>query len=51
MADWLSGYVDMSGGIPCERTLKNLFNTIKPEAMEQALRDIAALIPTLTESI
>ena len=51
MADWLSGYVDMSGGIPCERTFKNLFNTIKPEAMEQALRDIAALIPTLTESI
>lgn len=44
MADWLSGYVDMSEGIPCERTFKNLFNSIKPEAMEQALRDIAALI-------
>ena len=44
MADWLSDYVDMSGGIPCERTFKNLFNTIKPEALEQALRDIAALI-------
>jgi predicted transposase YbfD/YdcC len=44
MANWLSDYVDMSGGIPCERTFKNLFNTIKPEAMEQALRDIAALI-------
>lgn len=44
MADWLSGYVDMSGGIPCERTFKNLFNTIKPKAMEQALRDIAAFI-------
>lgn len=34
----------MSEGIPCERTFKNLFNSIKPEAMEQALRDIAALI-------
>ena len=45
MAAWLSGYVDMSEGIPCERTFKNLFNTIKPEAMEQALRDIATLIP------
>lgn len=44
MADWLSGYVDMSAGIPCERTLKNLFNAIRPEAMEQALRDIAGLI-------
>ena len=44
MADWLSGYVDMSEGIPCERTFKNLFNAIKPEAMEEALRDIAALI-------
>jgi predicted transposase YbfD/YdcC len=44
MTNWLSGYVDMSGGIPCERTFKNLFNAIKPEAMEQALRDIAALI-------
>mgnify|MGYP003440891063 FL=1 len=44
MADWLSSYVDMSGGIPCERTFKNLFNAIKPEAMEQALRDIAELI-------
>lgn len=44
MANWLSDYVDMSGGIPCERTFKNLFNAIKPEAMEQALRDIAALI-------
>ncbi len=44
MADWLSGYVDMSAGIPCERTFKNLFNSIKPEAMEEALRDIAALI-------
>lgn len=44
MANWLSGYVDMSGGIPCERTFKNLFNAIKPEAMEQALRDIAALV-------
>ena len=44
MVSWLSGYVDMSGGIPCERTFKNLFNAIKPEALEQALRDIASLI-------
>lgn len=44
MDSWLSIYVDMSEGIPCERTFKNLFNAIKPEAMEQALRDIAVLI-------
>jgi predicted transposase YbfD/YdcC len=44
MVDWLANYVDMSSGIPCERTFKNLFNAIKPEAMETALRDIAALM-------
>jgi DDE family transposase len=44
MADWLASYVDMSEGVPCERTFKNLFNAINPEAMEQALRDIAVLI-------
>ncbi len=44
MANWLSDYVDMSGGIPCERTFKNLFNAIKPQAMERTLRDVAALI-------
>src|ERR1700744_1022296 len=26
MKDWLQKYVDMSGGVPCERTFKNLFN-------------------------
>jgi predicted transposase YbfD/YdcC len=44
MADWLSQYVDMSGGVPCERTFKNIFNTLKPDALEQALRELSSLL-------
>ena len=29
MANWLSGYVDMSGGIPCERTFKNSLRLVR----------------------
>ena len=36
MADWLAQYVDMTEGIPCERTFTNIFNVIKPEALENA---------------
>jgi len=35
--DWLEKYVDMSGGVPCERTFKDLFHLIKPESMEKLL--------------
>jgi len=30
MTEWLSTYVDMKSGVPCERTFKNLFNSINP---------------------
>lgn len=44
MIDWLGKYVDMSGGVPCERTFKNLFNLIKPESMEGLLMQTADLV-------
>src|SRR6478672_2099903 len=34
MIDWLALYVDMSSGVPCERTFTNIFNVIKPEMEE-----------------
>jgi predicted transposase YbfD/YdcC len=44
IADWLGKYVDMSSGVPCERTFKNLFSAIRPECMERLLVDTADLI-------
>jgi predicted transposase YbfD/YdcC len=44
MTDWLAQYVDMSAGIPCERTFTNIFNVIKPEALEEALQKLSELI-------
>jgi predicted transposase YbfD/YdcC len=44
MRDWLAKYVDMSSGIPCERTFKNIFNALKPEALESALREFSSLL-------
>lgn len=44
ITDWLAEYVDMSAGIPCERTFKNVLNAINPEAMEKMLRDLASHI-------
>jgi predicted transposase YbfD/YdcC len=44
MVDWLAQYVDMSAGIPCERTFTNIFNVIKPEALEIALQKLSGLI-------
>lgn len=44
MVDWLAQYVDMSSGIPCERTFMNIFNAIKPEALEKALQKLSELI-------
>ena len=42
MKDWLEKYVDMSSGVPTERTFKNVFNLIKPEIMEGLLRTISS---------
>lgn len=44
MRDWLARYVDMTSGIPCERTFKNIFNALKPEALEGALREFSSLL-------
>jgi predicted transposase YbfD/YdcC len=44
MRNWLAKYVDMTSGIPCERTFKNIFNALKPEALESALRDFSSLL-------
>jgi predicted transposase YbfD/YdcC len=44
MSDWLKKYIDMSGGVPCERTFKNLFNLINPESMEKLLIQTADLV-------
>jgi hypothetical protein len=44
MKEWLAQYVDMTSGVPCERTFKDLFNLIYPEAMEKILREVMSLI-------
>jgi predicted transposase YbfD/YdcC len=44
IVDWLAKYVDMSGGVPCERTFKHLLGSIREEAMEDVLRGLAASI-------
>lgn len=41
MLDWLALYVDMSSGVPCERTFINIFNVINPETMEGALQKLS----------
>ena len=44
MVDWLARYVDMSSGVPCERTFKNLINSLNQDAMEDVLRELSNLI-------
>lgn len=44
MKDWLGKYVDMSEGVPCERTFKNIFNLINPDSMEGLLKETADLV-------
>lgn len=44
MREWLAKYVDMTSGIPCERTFKNIFNSLKPEALEESLREFSLLL-------
>lgn len=46
MKDWLAQYVDMSSGVPCERTFINIFNALKPEDLEGALRQVSNLLRT-----
>ena len=44
MLDWMSQYIDVSGGVPCERTFKNIFNAIKTEFLEKALQELSAML-------
>ena len=44
MKDWLGQYVDMKGGVPCERTFKTIFNSINPTQLEEALRALSSAI-------
>jgi predicted transposase YbfD/YdcC len=44
LSHWLADYVDMSAGVPCERTFKNLMNALHPSALEDVLRELAALL-------
>jgi predicted transposase YbfD/YdcC len=44
MHDWLANYVDMRAGIPCERTFKNIFAVIKPESLEEVLREFSSFL-------
>ena len=42
LSPWLANYVDMTTGVPCERTFKNLINALHPNALEDVLRELAA---------
>lgn len=42
MIEWLGKYVDMSNGVPTERTFKKVFNMIRPEVMEDLLGSISS---------
>jgi hypothetical protein len=41
LSPWLANYVDMTAGVPCERTFKNLINALHPNALEDVLRELA----------
>jgi hypothetical protein len=30
LSSWISNYVDMTAGVPCERTFKDLINALSP---------------------
>jgi len=44
MQNWLARYVDMSAGVPCERTFKNVFSAIKPESLEKSLQELSSFL-------
>ncbi len=44
MSDWLAQYVDMSAGVPCERTFINIFNVIDTSEMERALQELSSIV-------
>jgi predicted transposase YbfD/YdcC len=44
LSAWMSNYVDMTSGVPCERTFKDLINALAPAALENVLRELAGLM-------
>jgi predicted transposase YbfD/YdcC len=44
MSEWISQYVDLSGGIPCARTFKRVFEALCPDAMERMLIRVMELM-------
>ena len=44
LSPWLANYVDMTSGVPCERTFKNIMNALSPNALENMLRELASIV-------
>lgn len=44
LKEWLGRYVDISQGIPCERTFKNIFSVLNPSELNGALMESARYI-------
>ena len=40
MAKWLAQYIDMTSGVACERTFKDVFNLIQSDVIQRALREM-----------
>lgn len=43
LTPWLANYIDMTSGVPCERTFKNVMNALHPSALEDVLRELASI--------
>lgn len=44
LSSWLANYVDMTAGVPCERTLKDVMNALDPSALENVLRELSSIV-------
>lgn len=44
LSPWLAKYVDMTSGVPCERTFKDVMNALHPNALEDILRELASML-------
>lgn len=44
LSAWMSDYVDMRAGVPCERTFKDLINALTPTALENVLQELANFV-------
>jgi len=44
LTPWLANYIDMTAGVPCERTFKDVMNALDPSALENVLRELASIV-------